>query len=446
MGTLVTALHNSTNALRVYGSALAVVQNNIVNANTPGYAKQIPQVFPGAVDGGFLSSPSVTSRSQYMEQAVRNQQQLLGDAQQRAADIGMVEGQFDLSSQFGIPGAINEFFNGFSNLAVNPNNAVARQSVVDLADTVTAAFNQSARGLQDIGTNVLGQTRATVAGINRLAERVAEINHAYRVSASAVSDPALDAQLNTALEELSGLVNFSTVRTADGAVNVYIDGQTILVMGEEQRPINVDFSTPQSIIRDAVGADITGQISSGQLHALVIEKNVLLPGYVADLNTLAASFADTVNTTLAQGVDKNGQPPPADFFIYSATSAAFTLSTNGIAPDQIAAALPGAPGGNANAIALSKLGSDPVLNGFTFTQYFGNLGSRVGRDVASARQQESQYQDTVAQARVQRGDISDVSLDEEATRLLEYQRSYQAISKMIGVLAELTQSVLNILH
>ena len=35
---------------------------------------------------------------------------------------------------------------------------------------------------------------------------------------------------------------------------------------------------------------------------------------------------------------------------------------------------------------------------------------------------------------------------EEATRLLEYQRSYQAVSKMIGVLSDLTESVLNILH
>ncbi len=40
MGTLFTTLLNSTGALRVYGRAFNVIQNNITNANTPGYAKQ----------------------------------------------------------------------------------------------------------------------------------------------------------------------------------------------------------------------------------------------------------------------------------------------------------------------------------------------------------------------------------------------------------------------
>ena len=42
MGSLSTALINSANALQVYSDALDVVQNNVTNANTPGYASQSP--------------------------------------------------------------------------------------------------------------------------------------------------------------------------------------------------------------------------------------------------------------------------------------------------------------------------------------------------------------------------------------------------------------------
>src|SRR5262249_11828987 len=69
----------------------------------------------------------------------------LGDARQRAADLGLVEPLFDLTSPFGIPGALNKFFDSFSQLSVNPNDSVARQSVIDLAGQVTQAFTRAPR-------------------------------------------------------------------------------------------------------------------------------------------------------------------------------------------------------------------------------------------------------------------------------------------------------------
>mgnify|MGYP003334992321 CR=1 FL=1 len=97
---------------------------------------------------------------------------LLGNSQQRATDLGVVSSQFDLTSTFGVPAAMNEFFNGFSQLAVNPNDTVARQGILDRAAQVSTAFNQAAIGMQQVSVNVDRQTRDTVAGINRLAEQI----------------------------------------------------------------------------------------------------------------------------------------------------------------------------------------------------------------------------------------------------------------------------------
>jgi flagellar hook-associated protein 1 FlgK len=150
---------------------------------------------------------------------------------------------------------------------------------------------------------------------------------------------------------------------------------------------------------------------------------------------------------LAQGVDRNGAPPAMGLFAYNLPGdAASTIAVTAIAPAEIAAALPAAPGGNGNAIAIAQLAETPVIGGFTFTQYFGNLGARVGRDVAAARQDHRQYQDTAAYARAQRTEQTGVSLDQEAARLLQFQQAYQAAGKLVSVLSSLTETLLNIVR
>jgi flagellar hook-associated protein 1 FlgK len=52
----------------------------------------------------------------------------------------------------------------------------------------------------------------------------------------------------------------------------------------------------------------------------------------------------------------------------------------------------------------------------------------------------------VAQAKSQRNQLSGVSLDEEAMVLVEFQRAYQANSRLLTVLDELTQETINILR
>jgi flagellar hook-associated protein 1 FlgK len=457
MGTLFTTLLNSTGALRVYGSLFNVIQNNITNANTPGYVKQdqvlvsLPFQPDQGIAGGVAAGPVLSSRSVYLEQAVRGQNQLLGYSQQRATDLAVVESQFDLTASYGVANGLTNFFNGFSQLAVNPNDSVARQSVLDQASQVAGSFNQTALALQQASTGVDKQTQDTVNGINRIADQIAGINHVYRASASASQDAGLDAQLNSALEELSGLANYTIVRTADGAANVFLGGQTMLVFGDKSMSVSTDLSSAQTVIRDSNGNDVTSQVTSqtggGQLGALLGEKNKTIPGYMDQLNTLAASFADNVNATLAQGVGRDGLPPPTGLFTYDpVVGAAGTLAVNPLTPDQVAAALPTAPGGNGNAIAMAQLANQPVANGFTFTEAFGNLGSKVGRDVQSAQTETDRYKDSLAQARQFRSDQTGVSLDEQAALVLQFQQAYQAVGKLISVVNDLTQTVMNIIQ
>ena len=453
MGNLFTSLLNTANALGVYSQALEVTQNNVTNPSTPGYAKQTPQLEALPFDitvglpGGVKSGPVVSSRDAFAEQAVRDQQSGLGASKQKAADLSAVETSFGLTANSGIAGALSSFFQTFSQLSVNPNDTVSRQAVIDQAARLAQNFQRTATSVSSQSSNVERETITTIDAINHLAATLGKINSEGRKNIDNSSDAGVDATLNSTLEQLSQLTGFNALAQPDGTVTVYLNGQTPLVVGDRVYPIKGDFSTGQTIISDSTGQDITKEFTAGQLSGLIDVRNNLIPSYLTDLNTLAQSVADQVNAGLAAGLDQNGSGPIVDLFKYNTPNdAALSLSVTAITPDQIAAALPEAPGGNGNALSLLALGDAKNINGYSYAQFYGNLGARVGRDLSTARDDQSTQEQTLNQALDLRSQISSVSLDEEATRLVAFQRAYQATSKMLSILNDLTGTLINIIQ
>lgn len=452
MGNMLTSLLNSAQAMNVYEQALTVTENNVVNANTPGYAKQVatfealPFDVAVGLPGGVAAGPVQSSRNAFAEQSVREQQTASNYYQQKVADLTPLQSYFDLSSTSGLAPDLSNLFSSFSALSVNPNDTVSRQTVINDATTVAQDFNDAANGLLSQGADLDQQTRGVITNINQLASTIAGINAQNRVDPSGGIDAGVDAQLNSALEQLSQVVNFTALQQPDGTVSVYIGGQTPLVVGDQTFDVSADFSTPQTAVLSSTGADISSELTGGQISALLDDKNNNLPSYVNGLNTLAQSLADQVNNVLNQGVDQNGAAPSTNLFTYDATTgAALTLAVNPITPDQIAAALPGAPGGNGNALALANLANAKTTNGYTFAQYYGNLGGQVGQDLSAAQSAATTKSALLNQAETLRQQISGVSLDEEAQNMMEFQRSYQAVSKMLGVLNGLTDTLMNMM-
>jgi flagellar hook-associated protein 1 FlgK len=94
---------------------------------------------------------------------------------------------------------------------------------------------------------------------------------------------------------------------------------------------------------------------------------------------------------------------------------------------------------------LAALANAPVVNSYTFAQAYGNLGAQVGNDLSAAQNNSTTDQSLLSQAQALRQQVSGVSLDQEAENLLLYQRSYDAISKMIGAITSLTLDIVNLL-
>jgi flagellar hook-associated protein 1 len=446
---LLTTLLNSSKALDVYSQEFATIQNNIANQNTPGYADQNVTLIADsfnpseALYGGISTGPLASTRSQYLEQAVRAQTTMLGTAEQQVSDLTPLQTMFDLSSTTGISGSLDSFFNGFSALSVSPNDAVARQNVLTQAQTLATSFNQAATGLHAASGNVEQETAGSVSTINQIAADLVTINK-NSGNPSGTIDAGLDAQRNADLEKLSEVANFTVVPAAGNQINLYLGGQTPLVIGQQGFTVAADFSAPRTVIRDSQGNDVTSQITGGQLGAQIQENNVTLPGYMGSLNTLAQTFADSVNTALAQGVDQQGNAPTTNLFTYNTSAdAAYTLAvTPGFTVSQIAAASVSSPGGNGNALAVAGLATASDDNGFTFTQAFGNLGQTVGADVSSATTNQTEQQNLVTQAQAQRAAVSGVSLNAEAAKLLEFQQSYEAVAKVVTTLNTISNALM----
>src|SRR5207248_1753821 len=123
-------------------------------------------------------------------------------------------------------------FQSFSRLSLNPSDTTARQSVIDQANRVAEAFHNVVSGVAASGQNVDQQTRGSISEINRIAATISHINAQQTTDPQGGTDAGLDAQLNSSLEELAQHVDFTALQQPNGKINVYLGGQTPLVLGE----------------------------------------------------------------------------------------------------------------------------------------------------------------------------------------------------------------------
>jgi flagellar hook-associated protein 1 FlgK len=345
--------------------------------------------------------------------------------------------------------------------------------VIDRARDLAAVFQQAAASLARASTDADRQIQQTVSQINQLGARLLEYNLQRR--RGAVDDAGLDAKIQTTLEELSEFVDFTAMFQPDGSVSVLLGGQTPLVIGDRHFEISVSSyyptnpppvypaAAPPVHILGAEGRDITSHITEGRLGGLLNIRNSFLPSLrgdayqAGDLNLLAKTVADRVNQILTSGRVSDGPPPETGvaLFTYDATNdaaAAESLTLNSaITPALLAAIDPGPPYvSNGTALQLAGLANPQDaadrINGFSFTEFYGSLAARVGRELTDMRDNETLKAQMVAQARNLRSEISGVSLDEEAILMIEFQRAYQANARMVSVLNDLTEIAVNLVR
>jgi flagellar hook-associated protein 1 len=464
------SFNSAANALSAIQRALDAVQNNIVNASTPGYAAERVNFSAQAFDpaqglSGGVDVSLASSRNQYLEQSVRTETSVLGSLQQKSPLLSTLQSAFSASGDSGVPGALSSFASSFGALSASPNDASARANALQAASTVALAFNQTAAQISQVSSDATQQASSTATQINALTTHIASLN--AQIQQGAQSDAGVAADLNNSLETLSGLANVSVTNNSDGSASVLLDGQTPLVLGAKAfvlavqtkpQDVNAPYPNGDAGIRlvDQNGTDVTSQATQGQLGALLQIRNQTVPFYLGsqtqpgELNNLAQSFASRVNTivTTAQTAAGATVSPIFTYNQTDATQTASSLTIGTITPDQIVTSDSTASNGVANElanIANPTNQADLMSNGMSFTAYYGQLAGQAGADASQATTDLQTQQTLTTQAQNQRTQASGVSLNDQAAQLLNLQQAYQATARIVSILTTLSQTTVNLI-
>ena len=214
MSSLLTALGTAGNSLDVIQQALDVVQNNVTNSSTPGFAaRQVnfeaqPFDTVSGASGGVASGGLISTRDQYADGNVQQQLQSLGYYTAQSQSTGRFRA-FSVSGSSGVAAALNNLFTSFSAWSTTPNDATAQQSVISSASALAQSIQGLSNSLTQTGQQLDQQVGSAVSQINTLASQVQQYN-TQRLQL-AQPDPGADANLDNTLESLSQLANITTV-------------------------------------------------------------------------------------------------------------------------------------------------------------------------------------------------------------------------------------------
>jgi flagellar hook-associated protein 1 len=481
MSNLLAALSSAANSISVFEKALSVSQNNIANSATPGYVEQTQTFhalpfdsFSGAA-GGVNAGPVSDARNEFAEKAVQRAQTTLGNWEEQITTLQGLQTSFDLTGKSGIPGALNALFSAFSNWSASPNDNTARLGVLNAAQGLAQAFQQQAAEISSAATSADSELTSLVSQVNTLTGRIQQDN--IKNTTGGTADSAVQADLYYNLEQLSEIVPITTRKESDGSTTVLLAGQTPLVIGVGQYRIDANIAVPlnpppsnpggppSAQVLDSDGNDITARITSGKIGGLLQARNGTLARLQGDsnqqgsLNQLAQAIADRINSLLTGGNISDADPvtgapavPGIALFTYDATNPAATASTlavnSAITPGQLAAIDPGPPEvGNGIPLAMANLAAPQnaadKINNMSYTQYFGDIAADLGTAISTAQSNRSTTRDALTQAQTLRQQGSGVDLNSEAIKVLQFQQAYDAASKVVNILSQLTQNFLD---
>ena len=454
MSGLLDSLSAASNALNAQTMGMDVVSQNIANVNTPGYTRrtltlaETPPVGASNIGGGVTVTGVSAARDTYVESSIRDQSST-------AARNGTVSDSLTvIETALGQPGAsldasITSFYDAWSGLASDPSSPSARDAVVQQGQVLATNFNALAGQLTSAQQDADAQVRGSVDQVNRLTGQIASLN-AQITAPNGANVEGLKDQRTLALGTLAGLVNIQTTEQADGGVNVMVGQGRLLVAGSTNYAMGLDTTGANGFAQvTANGQTITSELTGGSMGGAIAVRDTLIPGYQQQLDQLAFDFGTQVNAEQHAGFDATGTAG-ADFFTLPGSqggaAAAITVDPGLAANSQlVAASATGTVGDNQNALAVAASRDQQTLAGGTASamQLWSQLVYTVGADTVGAQSAQSASQSVVDQLTKLRDATSAVSIDQEATSLMQYQRAYEASAKYFSVVNATLDALMN---
>lgn len=461
-----SGLNSALSALYAQRRALDITGQNIANVNTEGYSRQRVELSPvenvteparyslstGVGDGVRITGVT-RLHNEFMTNRTRAEHGLNEYLQAQRTVYANVEQALGEPSDSGLQAQMSEYWSAWSDVANRPGDISARTALLSRAATVAGTMRTTRTNLGDLYSATREQLSADVNVVNQTTTSIADLN--ARIALAKVAEMPTNElsdkrdQLVLKLSEMTGAV---ARPKEDGSTDVLLAG-AVIVQGDTVRQLvtsgssSVDgrvASPAQVKFADGTVAAITGGRIASRLEALTST----IPDAVAGLDAVAGTLISTVNTQHAKGWDITivppaGSPPvptPQQGGAFFSGTDARTIGVAITDPTKVAASSTATnPFQGDNAADMAVIAKDPVGADTQYRNFVVDVGVKAQTINRRADAQQVIADDVSSAEQAESG----VSLDEEMTNMLQFQRAYEAAAKVISVVDTTLDSLIN---
>jgi flagellar hook-associated protein 1 len=354
-------LDTARRALQTEQTLVNVTNQNIANANTPGFSRQTAQlqatlsypipVFsvsgePGQLGTGVEVTSITRARDTFLDSQVRAQMSSQGRWSARQTALSNVESIINEPSTTGISSLITRYFNSWQDVANNPSDPSARASMIQQGEGLATGFNNMVTQLKQQQMDLNQQVSQTVANINDYATQIANINkQVAQVETAGMKANDLRDQRDQLVDKLSSLVKVTSVENSDGEVSIYLGGQQ-LVDRSNTTQLQAVAPTGSLFVQPTWANGQQLNPGDGQLQGQIEARDQLLAGEIQSVNDSASRIITSVNALHQSGVDLSGNPGIPFFTGKDATDMALNAPLTGSGGTNYVAASRMAPNGS----------------------------------------------------------------------------------------------------
>ncbi len=303
--------------LNAIQKSLNIIGNNIANAASEGYHKQVVDLSPAyfssqgsvIIGGGVTVQDVRRSIDTLLEQEIYRQQSVEGDLAQKQNTLQTIENAFGefTTDEGGLGSAIDTFFSSLQDLTLHPNEQVWLNQFVSEANAMVSQFATLGKYLTDLQSQVRLESGNIVENINTVAGQIAELND--KIEGIELVDGNANAmcdQRDKLISDLSGLIGVETINRAHGVVDVIVGGIP-LVVGSAASKLDLGLTDTGDLgITIQGGAMYSSDFEGGELGGLMSLSNDTISSIQEKLDLLASTIIKEVNSCHVQGVGVSG--------------------------------------------------------------------------------------------------------------------------------------------
>ncbi|WP_193371052.1 flagellar hook-associated protein FlgK [Pelagibius marinus] len=317
--TLSIALFNALSGLQVNQTALQVTSSNVANVNTPDYARKVHDQqnrVLGGVGAGVETAQIVRRIDQFLRRDLMEETTVVGNAEVRADYLNRMQTLFgSLGNNNALGNSITDLAVAIENVANSPEVAAHRFDAVNEAVELAQYFNSMGDQIQQLRTQADGEINAAVDAINTALQVIADLNAQIAnnlVKGQPVGD--LEDRRDVAVKTISEYMDLQEFTDSSGQIRLFTAAGRSLVTGATVSTLSYTI-TPYMTANETYPAtisgiylngpvnDITSEISTGKLGALIEMRDQALPAMTNELDQLAAQMRDEVNRVHNRGAN-----------------------------------------------------------------------------------------------------------------------------------------------